>query len=260
MSCGSTNVGRSQLVPQATKRKRQGTTAFCGNYRGYYADRHGDSSEDLRLEFLDRNWFSGKKCLDIGCNDGSFTRQIHLKFCCRYMLGIDIDVRLIGEAWDATPWPNPGVCCWKREDFATEAHEDDGYDTITAFSVCKWVHLLHGDSGILCFFSKVLRLLRPGGRFIFEPQDWSSYKKNKHTSSAAQVTFHELLLKPTEFRAVLLDKIGFESCVEVGQIETGSNGFRRITYVCSKASSPASPPTASSDMTRCSSVALNMQP
>nr|XP_016434913.1 PREDICTED: probable RNA methyltransferase At5g51130 [Nicotiana tabacum]XP_016434914.1 PREDICTED: probable RNA methyltransferase At5g51130 [Nicotiana tabacum]XP_016434915.1 PREDICTED: probable RNA methyltransferase At5g51130 [Nicotiana tabacum]XP_016434916.1 PREDICTED: probable RNA methyltransferase At5g51130 [Nicotiana tabacum]XP_016434917.1 PREDICTED: probable RNA methyltransferase At5g51130 [Nicotiana tabacum] len=56
------------------------------------------------------------------------------------------------------------------------------YDTIICLSVTKWVQLNWGDEGLITLFSKVWRLLSPGGVFILEPQPWDSYYK-KHLVS-----------------------------------------------------------------------------
>lgn len=53
------------------------------------------------------------------------------------------------------------------------------YDVILALSLTKWVHLNWGDAGIQRFFQKVYAHLRPGGKFILEPQPFSSYSKKK---------------------------------------------------------------------------------
>lgn len=53
------------------------------------------------------------------------------------------------------------------------------YDVILALSLSKWIHLNWGDAGIQRFFKKVYHHLRPGGRFILEPQPFSSYAKRK---------------------------------------------------------------------------------
>jgi 7SK snRNA methylphosphate capping enzyme len=53
----------------------------------------------------------------------------------------------------------------------------ENFDTILSFSVSKWIHLNFGDIGICRFFSKIHALLKDGGYFIFESQDWRSYSK-----------------------------------------------------------------------------------
>ncbi|CAA2984929.1 probable RNA methyltransferase At5g51130 [Olea europaea subsp. europaea] len=47
---------------------------------------------------LNREWFEGKKCLDIGCNSGLITIAIAKKFCCQSILGVDIDGDRIEDA------------------------------------------------------------------------------------------------------------------------------------------------------------------
>ena len=136
------------------------------------------------------------------------------------MLGIDIDPRLVEAAW-ASPLP-PGRCAFRREDFVLDPHPDHNYDTVTAFSVVKWVHLLHGDEGLVNFFAKIHDLLRPGGFFVLEPQDWPSYKKARKSSDAAWISLSHLALRPAGFRDVLLsDRVGFVSCSSFGGEPTG---------------------------------------
>ncbi|XP_050273254.1 probable RNA methyltransferase At5g51130, partial [Quercus robur] len=56
------------------------------------------------------------------------------------------------------------------------------YDTILCLSVTKWVHLNWGDDGLITLFSKIWRLLRPGGVLVLEPQPWKSYENNRLVS------------------------------------------------------------------------------
>ncbi|KAK2645613.1 hypothetical protein Ddye_020808 [Dipteronia dyeriana] len=80
------------------KRKRKQVFPF-GNYRNYYGYRIDEGlDEDPRLKVLKKEWFQGKRCLDIGCNSGLITIQIAKKFQCRSILGIDIDSSRIEDA------------------------------------------------------------------------------------------------------------------------------------------------------------------
>lgn len=38
---------------------------------------------------------------------------------------------------------------------------DQGFDTILAFSITKWVHLTGGDEALKCFFKRIHTLLKP---------------------------------------------------------------------------------------------------
>ncbi|KAI1292412.1 hypothetical protein EDD11_008781 [Mortierella claussenii] len=55
-------------------------------------------SVDLRLKFLEPDWFRGKKVLDIGCNAALLTVFIALHFKPVRIQGVDIDPSLIGKA------------------------------------------------------------------------------------------------------------------------------------------------------------------
>lgn len=68
-----------------------------GNYARYYGYRNPDS-EDGRIEMFKREWFEGKKCLDIGCNSGHVTLAVAKLFNPSSMVGLDIDGHLIGVA------------------------------------------------------------------------------------------------------------------------------------------------------------------
>jgi SAM-dependent methyltransferase len=66
-----------------------------GNYRGYYKTRMNSCD---RLGALSKDWFKGKTCLDIGCNDGQFSLAIAENFEPLLILGIDPDFVLIDSA------------------------------------------------------------------------------------------------------------------------------------------------------------------
>lgn len=52
-------------------------------------------ARDPRLGLMRRSWFEGKKCLDVGCNEGHLTIAIVRSFRPRRMVGIDIDSYLV---------------------------------------------------------------------------------------------------------------------------------------------------------------------
>ncbi|XP_078439618.1 S-adenosyl-L-methionine-dependent methyltransferases superfamily protein [Wolffia australiana] len=81
------------------KRKRRKESFIYGNYRSYYGYRiDRNVSEDPRLALMKKEWFEGKDCLDVGCNQGLITISIAKKFGCQKILGVDIDTGLIEAA------------------------------------------------------------------------------------------------------------------------------------------------------------------
>jgi 7SK snRNA methylphosphate capping enzyme len=177
-----------------------------GNYHRYYGYRLGQEfEEDPRLALLERPWFSGKRCMDVGCNEGLVTLGIAMKFGSRSMIGVDIDEHLIKRACNhlraerssavvrAAEARMGGMSAADRRaartavsalaqtwfvhgDFLESRAELGSIDCLTALSVTKWVHLHRGDVGLREFFARIHSLLAPGGVFILEPQPWKSYR------------------------------------------------------------------------------------
>jgi 7SK snRNA methylphosphate capping enzyme len=54
--------------------------------------------KDPRMEIFKNEWFEGKRCLDIGCNDGTLTILIAMTYKPICIDGIDIDMKLINKA------------------------------------------------------------------------------------------------------------------------------------------------------------------
>ncbi|CAN7115190.1 probable RNA methyltransferase At5g51130 [Brassica rapa] len=249
--------------PSKKKKKSQ---EFCpfGNYKNYYGYRiSNDMDEDPRLKVLKKEWFQGKDCLDIGCNSGVMTIHIAKKFGCRSILGVDIDSSLIEVArWRLRNFirtQNQGekktagadgskeqslslsdgssaetkdlfqVVSFQKENFVQTRNLDENrYDTILCLSVTKWVHLNWGDDGLITLFSKIWRLLNPGGIFVMEPQPWKSYEKNRRVSETTAVNYRNIVLRPEHFQNILLDKIGFRTVEDLTSSLSGvSKGFDR---------------------------------
>ncbi|XP_043706422.1 probable RNA methyltransferase At5g51130 isoform X3 [Telopea speciosissima] len=227
-----------------TKKRKRKEVAIFGNYRNYYGYRTGDLKEDPRLMVLKKEWFEGKDCLDIGCNQGLITISIAKKFFCRSICGIDIDAHLVETAnWNlrriAKMDKEPNlfdVVCFRKENFISSWRScSEAYDTILCLSVTKWVHLNWGDDGLITLFTKIWRLLRPGGILVLEAQNWKSYKSNHQVSEIATFNFHNVLIPPSHFQEILLDKIGFRTVENITASLPGSTGgFNRPIFVFCK--------------------------
>ena len=69
-----------------------------GNYSGYYGYRVGPTLEDHRLLAFLPEWFAGRRCLDIGCNEGLLTLSLAVKYRPARFEGVDIDASLVRRA------------------------------------------------------------------------------------------------------------------------------------------------------------------
>lgn len=257
--------GNSSSNPSNKKKKKSQESCPFGNYKNYYGYRiSNDMDEDPRLKVLKKEWFQGKDCLDIGCNSGVMTIHIAKKFGCRSILGVDIDSSLIevarwrlrnfvrtqsqgekktgaadGSEEQSLSLSNGSsaaetkelfqVVSFQKENFVHSRNLDENrYDTILCLSVTKWVHLNWGDDGLITLFSKIWRLLNPGGIFVMEPQPWKSYEKNRRVSETTAMNYRNIVLRPEHFQNILLDKIGFRTVEDLTSSLSGaSKGFDR---------------------------------
>lgn len=121
------------------------------------------------------------------------------------------------------------VVSFQKENFVHSRNLDENrYDTILCLSVTKWVHLNWGDDGLITLFSKIWRLLNPGGIFVMEPQPWKSYEKNRRVSETTAMNYRNIVLRPEHFQNILLDKIGFRTVEDLTSSLSGaSKGFDR---------------------------------
>ncbi|MCO5547985.1 hypothetical protein L7F22_001440 [Adiantum nelumboides] len=100
---------------------------------------------------------------------------------------------------------------FRAKNFIQQIEVEPSYDAVLCLSVTKWVHLNWGDDGLIRLFVKIRNLLRPGGILILEPQPWKSYTSNYMVSEVARKNYHEIVLRPDQFREILLDRVGFRS-------------------------------------------------
>ncbi|GMI72895.1 hypothetical protein like AT5G51130 [Hibiscus trionum] len=123
------------------------------------------------------------------------------------------------------------IVSFRQENFVRSRLPDKQYDTVLCLSVTKWIHLNWGDDGLITAFSKIWRLLRPGGVFILEPQPWNSYEKNRRVSETTASNYHDIKYRPDFFREMLLDKIGFRRVEDLTSELSGAKaGFNRSIF------------------------------
>ncbi|XP_061343877.1 probable RNA methyltransferase At5g51130 [Gastrolobium bilobum] len=124
---------------QKNNNKKRKQVFPYGNYKSYYGYRIGQGmDEDPRLKVLRKEWFEGKECLDIGCNNGIITIQIAQKFCCRSILGIDIDNDRVQDAyWNlkkTVRMKSAGNKPAKASKLKDKDHADNSENSVTVLS------------------------------------------------------------------------------------------------------------------------------
>lgn len=126
--------------------------------------------------------------LDIGCNSGVLTlKLLDPEFRARSVLGVDIDPELIRKARRRCRGKPTKTASFVVADAAspTFAAGDIGassakdgkeapsvtvpsmkFGLVLCLSVTKWIHLHHGDEGIMRLFRNVTSVLGEGGIFV----------------------------------------------------------------------------------------------
>jgi 7SK snRNA methylphosphate capping enzyme len=178
--------------------------------------------------------------------------EIYQRFKPARVLGIDIDPELIEAARTKLGHAcrRDGVDHGKAVGFAcrdvvaveegesVEMAAQPSYDVVTCLSVTKHVHLQGGDAALLRLFRRVHSLLRPGGRFVLEPQPWRTYRKRKHASAESARHYASIQLRPP-FTDVLLDDVGFAAVENLGVPPGAAAGYQRPLYCFVKAEAVA---------------------
>ena len=108
---------------------------------------------------------------------------------------------------ETAPFEFPHNCSFRREDYVEESEYDCVYDTILCLSVMKWVHFNCGDDGVKRLFHKVFQSLAPGGCFVLEFQEWSSYKKKKSLTETFKRNCANIKLRPEMFQQYLVSEV-----------------------------------------------------
>lgn len=150
--------------------------------------------------------------MDLGCNAGKLTIECVTHFGARRAVGIDLDDVLIERAKEE--WREA-----RRNNFASAADDDvsflcndfmqEGYwnafrrdygtgtfDVILLLSITKWLHLQHGDAGLMLLFLSLFDLLPEGGMLVIEPQEWANYRRAVSKNKALRPVFKGLELRP----------------------------------------------------------------
>lgn len=125
--------------------------------------------------------------LDIGCNEGNLTIEIlqlarvQLPNIECIAIGIDIDDKLIKRAQNKYQ-DIQGVTfitanCLSENVIINimKLYSIEKFSLVTAFSITMWIHMNHGDDGLIQFL-QIMGEITNGG-ILIEPQKWISYRK-----------------------------------------------------------------------------------
>lgn len=219
--------------------------ASYGNYRNYYFHRAA-AVPDARLSLLPLELIQDAEILDLGCNAGKLTIECVTHLGASRAVGVDLDAVLIErarEGWsearrsfaaaeedvvfECVDFMGNGI--WEGCKESSGESEGPGsctskgmFDVILLLSITKWLHLHHGDAGLMRLFRDLFNLLPEGGTLVVEPQEWANYKRAVSKNKALRDVYHGLKMRPN-FQDELRD-VGF-TLEQVVEREEG--GFSR---------------------------------
>ncbi|XP_076658837.1 putative RNA methyltransferase CG11342 [Halictus rubicundus] len=170
--------------------------------------------------------------LDVGCNAGDLTFVLHefleksLHQTEISLLGVDLDPILIERAQERNPRPDRIV--FECLDFFGEESnrtleeylqrfEKPRFDVVFCFSVTMWIHLNHGDKGLVEFLRKACSLTE---MIVIEPQLWKCYAKASRRLRRS---------KDEDFPLLKTLKLTGDPAAHIQSILTESCNFRRVT-------------------------------
>lgn len=172
------------------------------------------------LVFAEKDSEKHRTIIDVPENDGK--------------TGVNIDAsegskNISRSAEDKFPFNVTFRC----EDFAKgdgrSANEKGKYDVILCLSVTKWVHIVHGDEGLIRFFGAIRDCLKDDGCLILEPQLAKSYKlARKRGLAPDDLNVGNFKLKPNQFDRYLLTQGGFARMEKLRDLRKGQSFNRPI--------------------------------
>lgn len=127
---------------------------------------------------------------------------------------------------------------FKQENYVGELKSDieagNLFDTIICLNTSKWIHLNYGDIGIKVLFNNVYQQLKKGGIFLFEPQNFDSYKKKIKLSKEIHANYNNIKFFPNTFIDYLQKVYNFKLLRTVLSPSNSKKVYYRVIYVLSK--------------------------
>lgn len=128
---------------------------------------------------------------------------------------------------------------FKQDNFIKEIknkeNSNEKFDVITCLNVSKWIHLNFGDNAIKLLFLNVYNLLEENGIFIFQFQNWKSYKKRKTLSDHIHKNFINIKLRPEKFEEYLNLTYNFKIIKKISTTDKSNEKYDdRPIYILQK--------------------------
>ena len=151
------------------------------------------------------------------------------------LLGVDLDPILIERARERNPRPDRII--FECFDFLTEdcnrvlnehldRFEKSRFDVVFCFSVTMWIHLNHGDEGLVKFLRKACSI---ADMIVIEPQVWKCYRNASRRLRRSKAEDFPLLktLKYTGDPVEHIERILREFCNFRRVMVTKNNEWKR---------------------------------
>jgi len=132
----------------------------------------------------------------------------------------------------------PSNISFRQENYIKEIKNSDNlldkFDVIFCLNTSKWIHINFGDNSIKLLFLNIYNQLRENGIFIFQFQNWKSYKKKKNFSKYISKIISGVKLKPDKFEDYLQTTFNFKLIKKVTLPNNSKKIFDRPLYFFQK--------------------------
>ncbi|XP_049865171.1 probable RNA methyltransferase CG11342 [Pectinophora gossypiella] len=218
-----------------------------GNFINYYSFHSAKQRIDnLHPQMFPRTTETSILCLDIGCNTGELTTELHSYLKTIYsnvdihMLAIDIDPTLINRAQETNTNSDisfQAINIMEETDCDVihkylKSHERKSFDVTFCFSVTMWIHLNNGDDGLKQFLQFIKDISKT---IIMEPQPWHCYRNAQRRVKKSGNSFP--LYEQLEIRSdvdIVIENILTQNSHRKNYESSASSWKRKVqSYQCS---------------------------
>lgn len=215
-----------------------------GNFINYYTFHNAQQRiSKLHPQMFPKHSSNSILCLDVGCNTGELTKELHQYLKSIYLdqethiLGIDIDPKLIERAKASNNLNNVTFIAaniMEEHDVIQKylaSHGQEKFNISFCFSVTMWIHLNNGDEGLFDFLKYLKDISRV---IIIEPQPWNCYREAQKRLKRSGSTFeHYKKLKiRSEVDTVIVKKLLEDNFIK--EYESAMSSWKRKIFSFSR--------------------------